>query len=47
LFPSIWQADRRRLAVERTLDLATRVVTTLRCRQIGASHSARGEVAVG
>ncbi|MGH7305056.1 MAG: hypothetical protein ACRELZ_17370, partial [Candidatus Rokuibacteriota bacterium] len=47
LFPSIWQADRRRLAVERTLDLATGVVTTLRCRQISASHSARDEVAVG
>jgi hypothetical protein len=47
LFPSIWQADRRRPAVERTLDLATRVVTSLRCREVGASHPARDEAAVG
>jgi hypothetical protein len=45
LLPSIWQADRRRAAVERTLDLATRVVTALRCR--GVAGGAGGEVAVG
>ena len=47
LFPSIWQADRRRPAVERTLDLATRVVTSLRCREVVVSHPARDEAAVG
>jgi hypothetical protein len=47
LFPSIWQADRRRPAVERALDLATRVVSSLRCRKVGASHPARDEAAVG
>ena len=47
LLPSIWQADRRRAAVERTLDLATRVVTALRCRQVDAANPAREEAAVG
>ena len=47
LLPSIWQADRRRAAVERTLDLATRVVTTLRCREVGVTSSARAEALVG
>jgi len=45
LLPSIWQADRRRASVERTLDLATRIVTTLPCRGIAATD--RREVAVG
>jgi hypothetical protein len=47
LLPSIWQADRRRPAVERTLDLATRLVIALRCREIGAGDPARKEAAVG
>jgi hypothetical protein len=46
LFPSIWQADRRRAAVERTLDVATRVVTALRCRGLTLGR-AGDEVAVG
>jgi hypothetical protein len=45
LLPSIWQADRRR-AVERTLDLATRVVTAT-CREAGAPDPATEGVAVG
>ena len=47
LLPSIWQADRRRPAVERTLDLATRVVTALHCRELGAPDPATEGVAVG
>lgn len=47
LLPSIWQADRRRAAVERTLDLATRVVTALHCRAIDAISPAREEAAIG
>jgi hypothetical protein len=47
LLPSIWQADRRRPAVERTLDLATRVVTALRCRRTGVTDDAREEARVG
>jgi len=46
LLPSIWQADRRRPAVEHTLDLATRVVTTLRC-EMGSTSLVRDEAAVG
>ena len=47
LLPSIWQADRRRPAVERTLDLATRVVTALCCRELGAPDPATEGVGVG
>ena len=47
LLPSIWQADRRRPAVERALDLATRVVTTLQCSGIGVIDGTRDEAAVG
>jgi len=47
LLPSIWQADRRRPAVERTLDLATRVVTALHCRDLDATDPAAEGVAVG
>ena len=47
LLSSIWQTDRRRAAVERTLDLATRVVTALRCRAIDLTNPAREEAAVG
>ena len=47
LLPSIWQADRRRAAVERTLDLATRIVTALPCRGIGATDRMGDEAAVG
>jgi hypothetical protein len=47
LLPSIWPADRRRAAVESTLDLATRVVTALPCRGIGATDRIRDEAAVG
>jgi hypothetical protein len=47
LLPSVWQADRRRPALERTLDLATRVVTALGCSQPGAADHAREEAAVG
>jgi hypothetical protein len=46
LLPSIWQADRRRPAVERTLDLATRVVTALHCRDLDATDPASEGVAV-
>jgi len=46
LLPSIWQSDRRRPAVERTLDLATRVATSLRCRAIAAANL-QDEAAVG
>ena len=45
LLPAIWQADRRRAALVRTLDLATRIVTTLRCVEVGAQEEAG--VAVG
>ena len=44
LLPAIWQADRRRAAVERTLDLATRIVSVLRCHEIDVAHK---DVAVG
>ena len=47
LLPAIWQADRRRAAVERTLDLATRIVTTLECREIGALRGPADEALVG
>jgi hypothetical protein len=47
LLPSIWQADRRRAAVERTLDLATRVVTGLHCRRIGSGVDLAEEALVG
>jgi hypothetical protein len=47
LLPSIWQADRRRPAVERMLDLATRVVTALHCRELDATDPATEGVAVG
>jgi len=47
VLPSIWQADRRRAAVERTLDLATRIVTALACRGISATDRMRDEAAVG
>ena len=47
LLPSIWHADRRRAAVERTLDLATRIVTALPCRGISATDHMRDEAAVG
>jgi hypothetical protein len=47
LLPSIWQADRRRPAVERTLDLATRVVAALHCHELGATDPATEGVAVG
>ena len=46
LLPSIWQPDRRRPAVERTLDLAGRVVTALRC-EMDATALVREETAVG
>lgn len=47
LLPAIWQADRRRGAVVRTLDLATRIVTALRRDEVGARTSRREGVAVG
>jgi hypothetical protein len=47
LLPSIWHADRRRPAVERTLDLATRVVAALHCRELDATDPATEGVAVG
>ena len=47
LLPSIWQADRRRPAVERTLDLATRVVTAMHYRELDATDPATEGVAVG
>jgi hypothetical protein len=47
LLPAIWQADRRRPAVERTLDLATRVVTALHCRELDAIDPTCERVAVG
>jgi hypothetical protein len=51
LFPWIWQTDRRRGAVERTLDLAARSVTALVCRRIdvtnGRANPASLEAMVG
>jgi hypothetical protein len=47
LLPSIWQADRRRAAVERTLDLATRIVAALRCCEVGAAVAECQEAMVG
>jgi len=47
LLPSVWQADRRRPAVERTLDLTTRIVATLRGDEVGMINPAREEAAVG
>jgi len=47
LLPFIWQADRRRSAVERTLDLATRIVTILECREVGVTRDAAEEALVG
>jgi hypothetical protein len=47
LLPTIWQTDRRRPSVERTLDLATRVVMALQCRRIDVTRPAREEAAVG
>jgi len=47
LLPAIWQADRRRAAVVRTLDLATRIVAALRCYEFGAGAPTRMDVAVG
>jgi hypothetical protein len=45
LLPAIWQADRRRAALGRTFDLATRIVTALRRVEIGAGEEM--DVAVG
>jgi hypothetical protein len=47
LLPAIWQADRRRAAVDRTLDLATRIVAGLRCRDIEVSERDVKDTAVG
>lgn len=47
LFPSIWQADRRRGAVERTLDLAARSVTALVSRRIHVTTPVPLEALVG
>jgi hypothetical protein len=47
LLPAIWQADRRRAAVERTLDLATRIVTALECREVRAIGASADEALVG
>lgn len=47
LLPAIWQADRRRAAVERTLDLATRIVTALECREVGVIGEPAEEALVG
>lgn len=47
LLPAIWQADRRRAALVRTLDLATRIVAGLRCHEIGVGACEDKDVAVG
>jgi hypothetical protein len=47
VLPAIWQADRRRAAVERTLDLATRIVTALECREVGVMSEPADEALVG
>lgn len=47
LLPAIWQADRRRAALVRTLDLTTRIVSALRCYEIGLGAPGRKDVAVG
>ena len=47
LLPAIWQADRRRAAVERTLDVATRIVTGLECREAGVIGEPVEEELVG
>jgi hypothetical protein len=36
LLPAVWQADRRRAAVTRTLDIATRIVSAPECRRLDA-----------
>jgi hypothetical protein len=47
LLPSVWQADRRRAAVERTLDFATRIAMDLECREIGTAVPAPVEAIGG
>jgi hypothetical protein len=39
LLPAVWHADRRRVALARTLDLAARIVTASGCRVIDAGAS--------
>jgi len=47
LLPAIWQADRRRAALVRTLDLAAHIVAALRCHQIDVGAREEKDVAVG
>lgn len=47
LLPAIWQADRRRAALVRTLDLATRIVTALRCVEIDVDAPGQRDAAAG
>jgi hypothetical protein len=47
VLPAIWQADRRRAAVVHTLDLATRIVTALRCVEVSVGARDERDVAVG
>jgi hypothetical protein len=47
LLPAIWQADRRRAAFVRTLDLATRIAAALRCQEIAVGAREAKDVAVG
>ena len=47
LLPAVWQTDRRRATLVRTLDLAARTVAALRCRQIGVGAREEQDVAVG
>lgn len=47
LLPAVWQADRRRAALARTLELAARIVTTPACRVVDAGSSRRKGSLVG
>lgn len=47
LLPAVWQADRRRPALERTLDLAMRISRALQCHEVGEGAPRREELAVG
>ena len=47
LLPAVWQADRRRAALARTLELAARIVTTPACRIVDAGSPRREGSLVG
>ena len=47
VLPAIWQPDRRRAALVRTIERATRIVTALAHHEIDVAVRAPGEAAVG